>query len=353
MLKSAAVFPIGLSYNVPSLETDKRIPPVRQFSIRQMMLGIMSAHLRAPKQLGRPQAATLSDDLVEAQTMRLPSLRLTYRTTIALLALVVVIAGIIGFLNLRQEIIEREQCRINLRNLALAVCGYERQFGTSPPATYSGGPLPSEQRVSWVPLILTYADWCQDWCYLFDNDRPWNAPENRLPRIRQFPVFSEPPSVVKSTEPPLVPPVLVCPANHCKVERGMPSPMHYVGIAGLGRDAPSLPSGHPRSGVFGYDRKTRMADIKDGASETMMLAETTSANGPWTAGGPATVRGLDPAQPPYLGRARQFGGAHRGGAMMAFADGSVRFLRESIDSPIFEAVATVAGRETIAEGWDR
>ena len=284
--------------------------------------------------------------------MRLPSLRLTYRTTIALFAVAVVIAGIIGFLDMRQEIMEREQCRSNLHNLALAACGYERQFGTFPPATYSGGPLPPEQRVSWVPLILTYADWCQDWRYLFNTTRPWDAPENRLPRIREFRV-SEPAVDVTSKAPPLIPPHLVCPANHCKVERGMPSPMHYVGIAGLGNDAPSLPSDHPRSGVFGYERKTRMADIKDGASQTMMLAETTSANGPWTAGGPATVRGLDPARQPYLGRGRQFGGAHRGGAMVAFADGTVRFIRETIDPPIFEAVATVAGGETIAEGWDR
>ena len=108
-----------------------------------------------------------------------------------------------------------------------------------------------------------------------------------------------------------------------------------------------------RAGVFGYDRQTREADIKDGASETMMLAETTSANGPWTAGGPATVRGLDPRRPPYLGPGQQFGGAHRGGATVAFADGSVRFIGESIEPSIFEALATVAGREVLPDGWGR
>jgi prepilin-type processing-associated H-X9-DG protein len=133
----------------------------------------------------------------------------------------------------------------------------------------------------------------------------------------------------------------------------MPGPMHYVGIAGVGADAPSLATGHPRDGIFGYDRQTRMVDIADGTSTTMMLAETTFANGPWTAGGPATVRGLDQGRQPYLGLGRQFGGAHPGGAMVAFADGSVRFLPETIAPTVFEAIATIAGGEVIAERWDR
>jgi prepilin-type processing-associated H-X9-DG protein len=133
----------------------------------------------------------------------------------------------------------------------------------------------------------------------------------------------------------------------------MPEPMTYVGIAGLGTDAPSLPIGHRRAGIFGYDRQTRMVDISDGASTTMMLAETRVTNGPWTAGGPATVRGLDPRRQPYLGRGQQFGGSHPGGAMVAFADGSVRFLHETIDARVFEALSTIAGGETLPDGWDR
>jgi prepilin-type processing-associated H-X9-DG protein len=133
----------------------------------------------------------------------------------------------------------------------------------------------------------------------------------------------------------------------------MPGWTWYVGVAGVGRDAPALPGGHPRAGVFGYDRQTRVADITDGVATTVMLAETSSANGPWTTGGPATVRGLDPGRQPYIGRNRQFGGTHRGGVIVAFADGSVRFLSESIDRKVFEALATIAGGESLPWGWDR
>jgi prepilin-type processing-associated H-X9-DG protein len=70
-------------------------------------------------------------------------------------------------------------------------------------------------------------------------------------------------------------------------------------------------------------------------------------NGSWLQGGPATVRGLDPAQQPYLGPGRQFGGIHLGAGNFAFADGSVRAISESINPKIFEALSTIAGGERV------
>jgi len=60
------------------------------------------------------------------------------------------------------------------------------------------------------------------------------------------------------------------------------------------------------------------------------------------------VRGLDPANQPYLGKGRQFGGSHPGGAMVLFVDGSVHFIRDSIDPRAFEALSTIAGGEQVA-----
>jgi prepilin-type processing-associated H-X9-DG protein len=105
--------------------------------------------------------------------------------------------------------------------------------------------------------------------------------------------------------------------------------------------------------VFGYDRQTRIEDFTDGTANTMMVIETAVAGGPWTAGGPATVRGLDPARQPYIGTGRQFGGTHRGGAMVAMADGSVKFLTETIDPKVFEALSTVSGGERLPSGWEQ
>ena len=133
----------------------------------------------------------------------------------------------------------------------------------------------------------------------------------------------------------------------------MPGWTWYIGVAGVGTDAPTLSLGHPRSGVFGYDRQTSIFDIKDGTANTLLLVETGIDNGPWTAGGLATVRGLDPAHQPYIGRGRQYGGLHWGGVMVAMADGSVRLLSDTIDPRVFEALSTVAGGETLPAAWDR
>jgi prepilin-type processing-associated H-X9-DG protein len=78
-----------------------------------------------------------------------------------------------------------------------------------------------------------------------------------------------------------------------------------------------------------------------------MAIETNAANGPWLAGGPATVRGFDPGGPPYLGFNGQFGSFHRNGSEALFADGSVRFLSDTVDPKVFAALATIAGGEAI------
>ncbi len=141
--------------------------------------------------------------------------------------------------------------------------------------------------------------------------------------------------------------VLHCPA---RAETRPPSAAPvttYIGVAGIGSRAPLLPRNDPQAGVFGYESSARLQDITDGTSTTMMVIETAKDNGPWAAGGPSTVRGLDPTQS-YIGSGRQFGGLHSGGAMTAFADGSVRFVSDKISPATFEALATIAGHETVS-----
>jgi prepilin-type processing-associated H-X9-DG protein len=96
---------------------------------------------------------------------------------------------------------------------------------------------------------------------------------------------------------------------------------------------------------------TKFEDILDGMSTTMAVIETTRNHGPWTAGGPTSVRGMNPATRPYIGRDCPFGGYHPGGANAAFADGSVRWVAATINAEVFEAIATVAGGEELPHGW--
>ncbi len=59
----------------------------------------------------------------------------------------------------------------------------------------------------------------------------------------------------------------------------------------------------------------------------------------------------DPATKPYVGAGRQFGGIHPGYVSIAFADGSVRIVTETLDPKVFEALSTIAGGESLPTDW--
>jgi hypothetical protein len=119
---------------------------------------------------------------------------------------------------------------------------------------------------------------------------------------------------------------------------------HYVAMSGIGHDAGWQPAGAAGNGFMGYDRLTSAAMIEDGTSHTIALMETRVGLGPWARGGASTLRGFDPADVPLHGEQRPFGG-HPGGMHAALADGSVRFIRSSIDPKKLAAAITIAGGE--------
>ncbi len=101
--------------------------------------------------------------------------------------------------------------------------------------------------------------------------------------------------------------------------------------------------------------------IKDGTSNTILAIETSVELGPWAAGGNPTVRFVDFERQPYLGVGRPFGGIHPGDrkwlsktptiATVAFLNGSVRPLKDTIDPRVFEALVTIAGGEEVPEDY--
>lgn len=137
----------------------------------------------------------------------------------------------------------------------------------------------------------------------------------------------------------------ICPAQVPTFEAGQWMPTHYVALGGLGLDTPTKdwPTVPTLAGAYRYDGSTPDSAIKDGLGQTAQIMETTSAIGPWLQGGPNTLRALDPEATPYLGRGRPFGGCHPGGAYVSFVDGSVQFVRESINPVVFRSLLTIAG----------
>jgi hypothetical protein len=270
------------------------------------------------------------------------------RKPINLLVVVIILvigAGLIFPLILKvRNASARADCANNLKQIGLALWNFHDTFNRFPMATVRNSDLPPEKRLSWYVDLSPFVE---QWFMDFDNEKPWDSEENLKPKCH-------------GVEGPLVDLDVVryhfCKANPNQTHE-VPNVTHYVGIAGLGKDAAELAPKYPGVGVFGYDRKTKLADITDGTSTTMIVAETAWKNGPWTAGGFPTVRGLEANGMSYLGRDGQFSSRHRFGSgffftgeyatNILFMDGSVRSFGESVDPRVFEAMATIAGGETV------
>lgn len=259
----------------------------------------------------------------------------TLKDLLVVTAAIAVIVGI-SSVSIRKahESARRNECGNNLKQLALALQTYHDTSNKFPFGTVVSPSLPPERRWSWYPKL---------WCYIFDGSMvtstsvPWDAVPHRRPQVYHF----SPTSSYDASDFPNI----RCPEAKDLLIHGVFDTTSYVGVAGLGTDAPLLPRGHLRSGVFGYDRTTGLRSVTDGASSTILLIETGLDNGPWLAGGLPTVRGIDQNRLPYVGRDEQFFGLHRGGGNVLFVDGSMRFLSLDIEDRVLEQLSTIGAND--------
>jgi prepilin-type processing-associated H-X9-DG protein len=218
---------------------------------------------------------------------------------------------------------ERARCQDNLRRICTQYILPELETTKMFPAgTVDVAKLPVDKRLSWIVPGLRPMNH-PELANMIDLTAPWDSDANRAAGLTFLPV-------------------LECPAALDAVPGNGYGPLHYPGIAGVGPNAATKPVDALGSGIFRFGEPTHLADVKDGLSNTLMLLETPIQPSPWIAGGSGTVRSLDPAQRPYLGPGRPFGGIHFGGANAAFADGSAHFLADSISPRALELLAGIA-----------
>lgn len=257
-------------------------------------------------------------------------------------ALVVLIGGGLLFpaIGKVREAERTSKCQENLKQVGMALHYYHYCFEHLPAGTVANPDLAPGRRLSW--LVETQPYGFTQIGFAIDREAAWDARQNYDLKAGGAggPLFPQPDF-----------PYFLCPSGPPKTAPHGPGLTHYVGVAGLGERAAELPLGYPEAGlvekgagVFGYDRTLKFPDIKDGMANTLAVVETAWENGPWTAGGYPTVRGLVPGRP-YVGAGQQFGGVHPAGAMALFADGSVRLLADSMSPKAFEALATISGGE--------
>jgi hypothetical protein len=245
----------------------------------------------------------------------------------------------------------RISCANNTYRLGLCLANYADTHGEFPSATLLNAELPPERRLSWYVPLLPYLEQTDSLLPQFDVTVAADHPRNSTVVANRFPN-------------------LVCPASGAygsgigSDRWKSPTPLtHYVGVAGIGTDAPRLEANHPRAGVFGYDRRTSRtpAGIPDGLSNTLLFIETGHEPGHWAFGGPATVRSVEPGASPYFGAGRPFGGFHSRGwvwlgnrrhiTKAGMADGWTREFTDSIAPEVLDALATVGGKEALHSDW--
>lgn len=194
---------------------------------------------------------------------------------------------------------------------------YREKHGVYPTENPVAARQPADNRLGWIAGVVADRDPAAGqplW------DRPLDDPLNsRFVRRRQLDLLN-----------PLTPETSAhrFPATH------------FVGIAGVGADAATLPKEHPRAGIFGENRRTRADDVRDGLANTLLIAGVSLRPAPWAAGGTATLRSL--TTEPYINGPDGLGTGQADGMFVAFADGSIRFLSRDTSPVILRRMAAMA-----------
>jgi prepilin-type processing-associated H-X9-DG protein len=219
-------------------------------------------------------------------------------------------------------------CQNNLKQIAIALHHYADFHKAFPSATMPNAEQPHDRRLSWRFEIDPYIHARMDRSWQPKRGAPWDAPENRaLAR--------------KGTQ------ASVCAA--ASAEAGELGLTHYVASLGVGADAGTLPLDDPRAGAFHLDLKRPIVNTTDYLPNTIIVFETARDIGPWAAGGHPTARAFLPEGAKPFARDGQFGGLHRGGANVVFADARVRFLSDRIDATVLRAYVTATAEDRLIE----
>jgi prepilin-type N-terminal cleavage/methylation domain-containing protein/prepilin-type processing-associated H-X9-DG protein len=307
-------------------------------------------------------------------------------TLIELLVVIAIIGTLVGLLlpavQRVREAANRMSCQNNLKQIGLAFHNYHDTYRAFPPgyrasAPYNDGATDTAPGWSWAAFILAYIE--QDNLY-------------RQLDLYQ-PVQNSP--AIKTVVPVYLCPSDLTPAAAFTVPDGfgktiaLAAPTSYAACVGGDETGTTGPTG---LGIFYRNSKTRMSDITDGTSNTILIGERawSNANGIWAGAVPGGVimRGQNnPCQPvipgawfpaatlvqahAHLNNALfdpdgsagmdDFGSRHPDGSNFLFADGSVHFLHSiSGDNPdgsytadglIFQALATRAYGEVLPGDW--
>ncbi|SIO21442.1 prepilin-type N-terminal cleavage/methylation domain-containing protein/prepilin-type processing-associated H-X9-DG domain-containing protein [Singulisphaera sp. GP187] len=325
-------------------------------------------------------------------------------TLIELLVVIAIIAVLIALLlpavQAAREAARRSQCVNNLKQIGLAMHNYESSNGGLPPAKiFSAGTLAVSNDAGGQGLVLNTTAHTMILSFL-EQTALYNAYNFSLPSTNAVnsgvnkvlvggtSAYLSNTTVTCSMVASYLCPSDITPAPYTSTSAAYPANnavrTSYLLAASQYYEtynARNWASGRPvDEGVFsGTDWSTSLASIKDGTSNTVFVGESRHektnpdygawwGQGMWTSthgmvypGGvadnflytlpnaPALPRLVSPANnPKKLGYAWTFSSTHSGGINVAFADGSVRFIKNSINPYTWCALHTMRNGEIIS-----
>jgi prepilin-type processing-associated H-X9-DG protein len=220
----------------------------------------------------------------------------------------VLVALLLPAVQAAREAARRSQCVNNLKQMALAFANFESANNGYPASAITdkkGKPL-----LSWRVAILPYIEH-QELYNKFKLDEPWDSPNNKA-LIKEMPT------------------IYACPSRPAGAEPGM---TYYKVFTGEGT-------------LLQVARPTPIASITDGTSNTIGVVESNTSV-IWTKPEdiPFAVAAGVPAKPLA---AIGVGSLHPGGFNASFADGSVKFIKLTINPNVLQALITRAGGEVIS-----
>jgi prepilin-type N-terminal cleavage/methylation domain-containing protein len=285
-------------------------------------------------------------------------------TLVELLVVIAIIGILVGLLlpavQAAREAARRMQCSNNLKQIGLALHNYGDTHKRFPPGGWNEAN--TGNRLAYTVFLLPFIEQTN----LYNQ---FNFSHNSYTGVNLTPVVTP----VKT---------YLCPSGRIKVNQNsgenigttVTATTHYYGIMGPKGINPWVPGGtttfshdpnptghggYSDTGVLYRNSKTRIGDITDGTSNTMIVGEISfeAANSyrSWGRGVSGnTSGGCKNAEfginvQPYNGsnnfNSISFGSDHTGGCNFAVADGSVRFTSASTDMAAYFASLTRNGGE--------
>ncbi len=299
-----------------------------------------------------------------------PNLAFTLVELLVVIAIIgILIALLLPAVQAAREAARRLQCANNLKQIGLAMHNYHSALGSLPAGSLHASTQGTPPGISWHVMVLPYLE--QDAVY------------NVLTPTVDARVADDSPVQAWLT-------MYVCPSAEPPVDdwqnTGVNKATNYAGVAGSGNVRALKPeSSHcgdvALDGTFYPNSGTRLDDMRDGTSNTIIVGERDYETRSWIAGSwysgsrtnmtkicnygknVAWPINSDPdqigyyvfsqiappgAQKSVLFNDLHYGSRHPGGALFLLGDGSVHFLSETMDFTTYQDMATIAGGKVVS-----